>query len=51
MRSGAVQEVCENSGIKNLQYKPTRAFADNISKCPCAIKAPRLSFLSMDNDN
>ena len=30
MRSGAVQEVCENSGIKNLQYKPTRAFADNI---------------------
>lgn len=24
-----------NGGIKNLQYKPTRAFADKISKCPC----------------
>ena len=31
MRSGAVQEVCRNGGIKNLQYKPTRAFADNTS--------------------
>lgn len=50
MRSGAVQEVCGNGGIKNLQYKPTRAFADNISKCPVAIKAPRLSFLSIDNN-
>jgi hypothetical protein len=27
MRSGAVQEVCGNGGIKNLQYKPTRALA------------------------
>jgi membrane-bound lytic murein transglycosylase MltF len=27
MRSGAVQEVCGNGGIKNLQYKPTRASA------------------------